>query len=150
MWFLLFVVLFLPSTVFAAYQNPTVVSVERKADGSGNIVFQFTGNAGEPVITRIYSISSNSTIVGVRNWVDDTIIELNLVQTAAVLPGLQAGQTVIRLPRTNTPQTPKQIWQEKLARYLYVKDAGIVAATSELATLKSDLEATYQSGFLGN
>lgn len=150
MWVLLFVVLFLPSTVLAAYQNPTVVSNQRQSNGTVLITFAFSGNAGEPTVTRGFVVTQGTTAVGVRNWIDDTIQELDLVRTAETLPAIQPGQTVSRLARVVPARTAKQIWQEKLDRYIHVKDAGITAASAELATLKADLEATYQNGFLGN
>lgn len=141
-------VLLVPSLAPAAYQNPTVLSMERKADGGGHIIFQFAGNAGEPIVTRTYVIQSGSTLAGVRNWVDDTINELNLVQAAAVLPGLQQGQTVPRLARVNPARAAKELWNEKVARYGQLKDLGIAAAAADLAALKADIEATYQAGFV--
>jgi hypothetical protein len=141
----------LPSLSMAAYQNPTITANTSMPDGSGGqITFQFTGNAGEPVVTRIYQVSAATTATAVRNWVDDTIKELDAMWTAKTIPSAQAGQTVTRLARVNNPQTPKQIWNEKLQRYIMYRDSGITNATftSNLNALKTDLDATYQAGFI--
>ncbi len=140
--------LFLPSVSFAAYQNPTVVSNERQGNGFPKIIFRFTGNAGEPTATRAFVVSSSTTATSLRNWIADTIDELDLMHTAGTLAILQPGQTVPRLNRTAVTPTAKQIWVEKLSRYLAVKDAGITAASTDLAAMKADLEATYQAGFI--
>lgn len=144
---LLGALLLAPSLAMAAYQNPTVVSMERQADGGGYILFRFSGNAGEPAVTRTYVIHSATTATAVRNWVDDTLNELNLVQTAATLPALQQGQTVTRLARVTPVRAAKEVWNEKVVRYAQLKDLGIAAAASDLATLKADIEATYQAGY---
>ena len=145
---LLSFLLFVPSVGFAAYQNPTVIANERQANGFPRITFQFTGNAGEPTAVRSYVISASTTAAALRNWIADTIDELDLMHTAGTLSILQPGQTVPRLNRAVVTPTAKQIWVEKLSRYLAVKDAGITAASADLAALKADLEATYQAGFI--
>jgi hypothetical protein len=141
----------MPSLSQAAYQNPTITANTSMPDGSGGqITFQFTGNAGEPTVTKIYQVNPLTTPTTVRNWVDDTIKELDTLFTAKTLPSAQVGQTVTRLARVNNPQTPKQIWNEKLQRYLVYKDAGIASSafTTDLNALKADLDATYQAGFI--
>ena len=138
----------IPAWVFAAYQNPTVLENNRQADGGGVILFEFTGNAGEPTVQRRFVVQPNATVTSLRNWVDDTIAELNLLQTARTLPSLQPGQTVTRLARTTPPPTAKQVWLDKLRRYLDLKNSDITAAASAISALKADLEATYQAGYL--
>lgn len=132
----------------AAYQNPTVISNDPIAGGFSRIGLLFTGNAGEPQVRKEFIINETTTATSFRNWVDDTIRQLDGLRTAATLPALQVGQTVPRLVRAAPVPTAKRIWQGKLSRYLEVKDAGIVAAAAELAAMKADLESTYQAGFL--
>lgn len=138
----------LPTWSFAAYQNPTIISNDPIAGGFTRIGFLFTGNAGEPQVRKDFVINETTTAASLRNWVDDTIKQLDALRTAATLPALQVGQTITRLARTNPTPTAKQVWGGKLRRYMEVKDAGITAAASELSSLKADLEATYQAGFL--
>ena len=73
----------IPAWALAAYQNPTVLENNRQADGGGVILFEFTGNAGEPTVQRRFVVQPNATVTSLRNWVDDTIAELNLLQTAS-------------------------------------------------------------------
>ena len=138
----------IPAWALAAYQNPTVLENNRQADDEGVILFEFTGNAGEPTVQRRFVVQPNATVTSLRNWVDDTIAELNLLQTARTLPSLQPGQTVTRLARTTPPPTAKQVWLDKLRRYLDLKNSDITAAASAISALKADLEATYQAGYL--
>ena len=138
----------IPAWALAAYQNPTVLENNRQADGGGVILFEFTGNAGEPTVQRRFVVQPNATVTSLRNWVDDTIAELNLLQTARTLPSLQPGQTVTRLARTTPTPTAKQVWLDKLRRYLDLKNSDITAAASAISALKADLEATYQAGYL--
>ncbi len=134
------------SISFAAYQNPTVVSNARQANGTVMITFAFAGNAGEPTVTRGYVVSQGTTATAVRNWIDDTIKELDLVRTAETLAALQIGQTVPRLARPADVPTAVRVCAEKLSDYLRVKDAGITAMAPEIAALKADIEATYVAG----
>lgn len=145
----LLAVLLLPSISLAAYQNPTVVSNQRQANGSVMITFAFAGNAGEPTVTRGYVVSSGTTATAVRNWIDDTIKELDLVRTAETLPAIQPGQTVPRLARPADVTPANRVWLQKLATYLQVKDSGLTALAADIAALKADLEATYVTGYLG-
>ena len=147
---LLCALLLLPSISLAAYQNPTITANTKQADGSIRLTFRFTGNAGELVVNRDYQVNADTTATAVRNWVDDTIKELDFLQTAASLPSVQPGQTVTRLARTVPAPTAQQVWARKLHRYLTIKDSGLAgsALASDVAALKADLEATYQAGHL--
>lgn len=147
---LLGALLLAPSLAMAAYQNPTVEAVDRKSDGGGHIVFKFTGNAGEPVVLRTYVINAATTATAVRNWVDDTLNELNLVQTASTLPALQQGQTVTRLARVTPARAAKEVWNEKAERYKFFKDLGLTSPTAvnDLNALLADINATYQAGYV--
>ena len=143
---LMCLLLLIPSISFAAYQNPTVVSNVRQANGTVLITFAFSGNAGEPTVARGYVVSSGTTATLVRNWIDDTIKELDLVRTAETLAALQPGQTVPKLARPPDVPPAQRVCAQKLSSYLRVKDAGITAMAAELAALKADIEATYVAG----
>jgi hypothetical protein len=147
---LVLLLLCVPSVGLAAYQNPTVLKNDATGDGGAAITFQFAGNAGEPIVVKVYTVQQNSTVTALRNWVDDTIVELNLLFTAKTLPSLQPGQTVPRLARTPPVPTAKQVWLDKLERYKNFKDTPLAVAgyTNAVAALKADLEATYQNGFI--
>jgi hypothetical protein len=74
--------------------------------------------------------------------------ELNSLQTVDSLTTLQVGATPTPANRAVAAKTAKQTWREKYTAYLAAKDSGVVAIAADLATLKADLEATYQAGFL--
>lgn len=139
-----------PSLVFAAYQNPTVQSRQQQSSGFVKVVFQFVGNAGEIAVQREYLVRPNSTATHLRNWVDDTKKELDLLHTASIIPALQSGQIVPGLARVEPAPTAKEVWNEKYERYNRYKDSGLVSAalTTDMNALKADLEATYLNGFI--
>lgn len=143
-------ILLIPSLALAAYQNPTITANQPQGNGSTVITFQFAGNAGEPTVTRQYQVSQDTTVTAIRNWVDDTIKELDLVYTARTSPSAQPGQVVPRLARTSPPPTAKQIWREKFDRWKVFTASGLTnaALTTDLDALKADLEATYVDGFI--
>lgn len=140
----------LPSLALAAYQNPTVVSNQPQSTGFVKVTFAFTGSAGEPTRTREYLVRPTTTATLLRNWVDDTKQELNLLYTASVIPSLQSGQTVPGLARVDVPPTAKEVWKEKYERYKRYTGSGLVnaALTTDMNALKADLEATYLDGFI--
>lgn len=153
--FVLSLLFLLPSLSLAAYQNPTITANTSMPDGSGGqITFQFTGNAGEPTVTKIYQVSAATTPTHVRNWVDDMIKELDAMFTAKTLPSAQVGQTVTRLARVNNPQTPKQIWNEKFQRLQQYCDSEsgskITAAAfvTDCNALRTNVNDTYVDGFI--
>lgn len=144
----LIVSLLVPNLAFAAYQNPQIVSNTPQANGAVKLVFAFSGNAGEPTVQLTYLVQHTTTVQGLRNWIDETMTGLDLVRTAGTLPALQPGQTINRLASTPSVKPAVRVWAEKMEKYLRVKDAGVTAMTADLATLKADLEATYQAGYL--
>ena len=146
---LLVLIVLLPSLSFAAYQNPTVSSYERDPNGTGKLILQFAGNAGEPIVVRAYSVTATSTLAVLRNWVDRTIAELDLTHTAASAPQLQPGQTINRLAPTPSSPSAKSVWRIKVQVYDQVcKSSFTGSIANDCATLKGDIESTYQSGFL--
>lgn len=146
---LLFILILAPAIASAAYQNPTVISNERLQNGSTKLIFQFTGNAGEPIVTREYIVNPTSTATILRNWVDATINELTLMDTAAKLPALQAGQTVPRLAPAAPVRAAKGLWREKVANYERACTQSFAGAVATACSaLKTDIETTYVAGFL--
>ncbi len=146
---LLLVLLLAPSLAQAAYQNPTVISNERQPNGSTKLIFRFNGNAGEPAVTRDYTVNPTTTATILRNWVDATLNELDLMNTAANLASLQAGQTVPRLAPAAPTRTAKAVWREKTAIYERTCMQSFAApVATACGTLKTDIESTYVAGFL--
>lgn len=147
---ILLVVLLFPSLSFAAYNTATVISNELKEDGRTRLVFRFTGNAGEPGVTREYFVNSGSTATVLRNWVDSILGDLNLMRSAATLPALQVGQIVPPLaPTAPAAPTAKQIWLNKVSRYQQFAALGLTGtAATDLAALLADINATYVTGYL--
>lgn len=146
---LLLAALLIPQLAHAAYQNPTVSSYEREPNGTGKLIMQFAGNAGEPVVVRAYPVTASSTFAGLRNWVDRTIAELDLTHTAASLPQLQPGQTINRLAPTPSSPSAKSVWKIKVQIYDQAcKSSFTGSIATDCASLKGDIESTYQSGFL--
>lgn len=139
----------LPLTVEAAYQNPTVIGNERLSVGSTKLIFRFNGDAGEPAVTREYMVGPATTATILRNWVDATLNELNLMHTAATLPALQPGQTVPRLAPVVPASSAKDVWQRKAATYAQFCTHSLTGAiATDCTTLKSDIESTYAAGFM--
>ena len=138
-----------PVMASAAYQSPIVIDNERLSVGSTRLKFQFSGNAGEPVVIREYMVGPGTTATILRNWVDATLDELNLTHTAATLPALQPGQTVPRLAPVAPTASAKDVWQRKAASYArFCTHSFTGSVETACTTLKSDIESTYQAGFL--
>lgn len=153
-WMILFLILFAVSSGQAAYlDTATILAYEQQANGAGKFIMRFTGNAGEPVVTRDYYIAPAATPAlayqALRNWVDSVLTELNLVSAAATAPAVQPGQTINRLaPNAVTPPA-KSVWRGKVSMYGQVCTNGFVGSVlTACAALKSDIETTYQAGFL--
>lgn len=145
----LLMLLLAPSMASAAYLNPTVIANERQQNGSTKLLFRFNGNAGEPAVTREFTVQPSTTATLLRNWVDATLDELDLMNTAANLASLQNGQTVPRLAPVAPAPTARIVWRRKVDWYAQACTSGFVGAIATgCAALKSDIEATYQAGFI--
>lgn len=138
----------MPAIGYAAYQDPVVESVQKEPNGLVRINVLFSGNAGEPDVRMPFIIRPGMVYRDIRVWAKEIIDDLDNVRTIATAPEIQAGQTIPRANRITTPETAKQSWNRRLRDYLRVKDSGIAAASAELASMKADLEATYQAGHL--
>ena len=148
-YILLIVLLLAPTVADAAYTNPTVIANERQPSGSTKLIFRFNGNAGEPAVTREYMVGPGTTATILRSWVGSTLAELNLMHTAATLPSLQPGQVVPSLAPVTAPPSAKDVWQQNAANYRQLCTNSFTgAAATACTTLKTDIESTYQAGFL--
>lgn len=146
---LMILLLLVPLEAGAAYQNPTVIANERLSVGSTKLIFRFAGDDGEPIVTREYMIGPNTTPTILRNWVDATLDELNLMQAAATLPALQPGRVVPRLAPTVPAPSARAIWTRQVGLYREVCQSAFVGqVATDCAALKATIESTYQAGFL--
>ncbi len=145
----LFALVLMPTLVQAAYQNPTVERNEPTPYGATKLTFLFAGNAGEPVVRRDYTINASSTATTLRNWIDATIVELDLMRTTAVLAALQPGQVLPRLAPVAPVPTAKQVWRNKAQVYGDIcRSSFLNPVAADCTTLKADIESTYKAGYL--
>ena len=143
------ILVLLPAWASAAYQNPVVIANERQQDGRTKLVFEFTGTAAEPVVRRPFIVLPSTTPTILRNWIDATLNELDLMHAAATLPSVQPGQTVPRLAPVPPTPTAKSVWRRKVEIYKqFAGNSFTGAIATALAALKADIEATYEAGFL--
>ena len=148
---LLVMVLIAPSLVEAAYPDQAMVlRYEQDQNGAARLWMRFTGNAGEPVVDRPYPVSASSTLPLLREWVHQVVTELNLARTAGTAPQVAPGQVLTGLTPVAPPPTAKSVWRAKVQIYNTVKDGafGAGALASAISALKTDIENTYQAGFL--
>lgn len=145
---LILLVLLAPSGVMAAYLDPVVETVQTLPNGLSQVHVRFNGDAGEPPVQMSYLVRPGSNLRAAREWAKDVVDELDSARTAAAIPGLQPGQTIQRVARVNPVKAAKQAWREKFDLYLRIKDSGVAAIAGYITTLKADIEATYQTGFL--
>jgi hypothetical protein len=138
--------------VHAAYNTATILTNEALPNGQVRLSVKFTGNAGEPPITRDLVINGNMTASALKQWAYDQVNDLNGTRTFATAAGLQPGQSVtIQAITPPTPPTPtaKEVWREKVSRYQRLSIVGLSgAAATDLAALLGDINTTYQAGFL--
>lgn len=146
---LIAILLLVPTLSHAAYNAAEVDRNELTAAGAARLVTLFTGNAGEPPVRREYLVNASSTMAGYRQWVKATMDELNLMRAVGVLPGLQPGQTITPLNPVAPSLTAKETWHRKVESYAQSCALSFVGAVAtDCAALKSDIEATYQAGYL--
>lgn len=149
---ILLILLFLlaPSLASAAYLNQAeVLRYEQDQNGAARLIMRFTGNAGEEIVDRPYSISASSTFARLRNWVELVSTELNLARTAGKAPQVAPGSLVSGLTPSVPAPTAKNTWKAKVRIYTELDGHGFTGAVAAaLAALKADIEATYQAGFL--
>lgn len=147
---LLLVILLAPSLASAAYlDSATVLRYEQDQNGAARLIMRFQGNAGEPIVDRPYQIASDSTVGGLREWVRGVATELNLARTAGTAPQVASGTVINGAARAAQVVTPRGIWRSKVLLYTELSGKGFIGALgTALDTLKADIEATYQAGYL--
>lgn len=147
--FFLFV-LMAPSLASAAYLNQAeVLRYEQDQNGAARLIMRFTGNAGEEIVDRVYSISASTTFPRLRNWIEQVVTELNLARTAGKAPQVAPGTVINGLPPVAAIPTAKSVWRDKVRAYdgaCMQSFAGAVATACD--ALKTDIQSTYQAGFL--
>lgn len=137
-----------PALSFAAYQNPTCTAKVRLSNGQTKSTYEFRGNAGEPTVTREYVTSANTVNVSVREWVADTLAELDSLQRVDALPALQVGATPTPANRAAAARTAKQIWREKAQACAQFKGVFTGTVGTDVDAMCTDAQNTYQAGYL--
>lgn len=136
-----------------AYSNSfTIIQVDppKAADQNFLIVLEFTGAAGEPTVHREFMAGATTTAEELRTWAFGVVAELNSKRTNFNTARAAVGQTLTTLAPTTPTPTAEDIWRGKVARYLRMQQVGLTGQTAvaDLAALKSDIEATYDSAYL--
>lgn len=146
----LIVLLLMPSLAQAAYLDQAqVLRYEQDPNGSARLILRFTGNAGEPIVDRVYPITGSSTLPGLRNWINLTVTELNLARTAGTAPQVAPGTVLNGLVPSPATPTAKSVWRDKIRLYAVACQSSFGGAVATACTaMKSDIESTYQAGFL--
>lgn len=131
-----------------AYTTATLVLKDPPlADGRVQITVEFTGNAGEPAMRRQMHVGPSDTLQSIRRWAIEQAKSLGDAKTIA--DSLTVGQS-LNLAAINPPApTAEEVWRTKAARYQRMAGLNLSGqAATDLAALKSDLEATYVSAYL--
>jgi len=116
-------------------------------DGRVFIVVEFTGNAGEPPRSLRYTVGAGDTLLSIRQWAIGVADNLN--KTKSIADALTVGQSINVAPIAQPAQTAEDIWKAKVQRYLRLSSVGWVGAmATDMAALKSNIESTYQPGYL--
>lgn len=146
---LLFILMVVPTVGQAAYNRAEIKTVNKQQNGMIRWTFEFTGNGGEEPKQREFLVMPGTTVALVRNWVDETMTELDQLYTIGNLASVQPGQVVPRLARVPSAPTAKDIWMGKVLNYdRSCTNSFVGAVATACASLKSDIESTYQAGFL--
>jgi hypothetical protein len=113
------------------------------------LILRFTGNAGEEIVDRPYYLTPSSSFVGIRNWVASTVSELNMARTAGKAPQVAPGTVINGLAASASTPSAKSAWSTKVTIYAQSCNQSFTGAVATAcSTLKADIEATYQAGFL--
>jgi hypothetical protein len=148
LWMVL-VALIVPSVSLAGYQVPENIEKVRLSSGQTKAKFEFKGSAaGEPTVIREYVSSQGATNQSVREWVADTIAELDRLQTVDTLPALQLGAKPTPANRASAAKTAKQVWQSNASTCAQYKGVFTGKLGEDVDAMCADAQATYQAGFL--
>jgi hypothetical protein len=134
-----------------AYNQATITQID-PADTQERvrIVVRFTGNAGEPAVTRERYVTADDTNQTLRSWARNEASRL--LARKNIADSLTVGQTVnLSAPAPDAAAEAKNTWFGKLQRFKQGKaarDAGLlVPSTADMDALKADLEATYLAAY---
>jgi len=131
-----------------AYINPVITSKEIQSNGV-RIFVEALGDAGEDPIRAEHLITPGTTIADVRRWAFGLIAGASNRQTIA--DQITVGQAIpVLAPAAPPGPTARQVWANKADRLVQAKAIGLTDATalSDIAALESDVNATYQAGFI--
>lgn len=142
--------IFAPQLVHAAYLDQAeVLRYEQDQTGSARLIMRFQGNSGEPIVDRPYHVSSSSSVAKLRNWVSQVVTELNLARLAGTAPQVAPGTTLTGLTPSPVTPTAKGVWRTKVQIYKQACESSFAGSVAtDCTALKTDIENTYQSGFL--
>lgn len=144
------IAIFVPHVVHAAYLDQAeVLRYEQEQNGSARLIMRFQGNSGEPIVDRPYHISSGASVAKLRNWISQVVTELNLARLAGTAPQVAPGTTLTGLSPSPVSPTAKGVWRTKTQIYKQACESSFTGSVAtDCAALKTDIENTYQSGFL--
>lgn len=131
-----------------AYTTATLVLKDPPlADGRVQITVEFTGNAGEPPMRRQMHVGPTDTAQSIRRWCIEQAKNLGDVKTIA--DSLNIGQSINLTPIAQTPPSAEEVWRGKVSHYARFQGLGLTGQiATDLAALKADIEATYDSSYL--
>ena len=142
-----------PSLTSAAYpDSATVLGYEQDQNGSARLRMRFTGNAGEPIVDRYFSVGGSSPAEAfskLQQWIRSVVTELNLARTAGTHPSVSAGTVISGAAAPAPVVTPRALWRSKVLLYVELSSQGFTGALgTALEAMKTDIETTYQAGYL--
>lgn len=143
-------VLLTPVLSYAAYNRAEVLLKDVLPNGATKLTVRFSGNAGESLVDREYTVGPTTTPTNVRNWVDLILTELNSTVSANALLAVGPGTVIPRLTPVVPAAPAKDVWQRKVADYAQFCTRGFTGLliATDCTALKGDIETTYQAGFL--
>lgn len=153
-YLLLLVFVLVPILAQAAYNEVTIVSNRVNDAGAREFQVQFRGNAGEPVVTRPYTVVSRGTAAEayteLRMWAHGVTNELTLQYLAGTASAVQPGQTITPLAPTAVVLTGCDLWQARYRLLRQFDGHGLTNVTfvAELATLRTWVNTNYTASCL--
>lgn len=146
----LVIALLIPSIGNAAYLDQgTVLRYEQDPNGAARLIVRFTGDAGEPIVDQAYTVTGGSSLQGLRRWIRANVDELNLKRTAGTAPQVAPSTVIQGLAAASPAAVAKDVWRGKVESYRQsCTNSFVGAVATACATLKADIESTYQAGHL--
>lgn len=133
------------------YDTAKIAENTPAPDGSLRLLIEFSG-ADEAAIKKPFTVTGSTTALQLRQWVTVQLAELNSADDLSEIPALQVGQTInpAAMPTPPAP-TAEQVWLEKAQRLQRATSLNLTNATAvaDVAALRTDVNATYQSAYLG-